>query len=304
MSNGVNRARRDVPKNQAAFLLGLYLQTGTIECVFEPWLQICPVLAISKVLLLDTCMTRMRSIAHRAQALADEKEPAYVSQFDASVRVAASPSFQMRLLRLDARAELRILQDIAAQLWDGESRTRSWYIAGLKCGELVNQLSRSPEKGGPLYGLYLPQTSRLTGDDFEADKEKIAAVVRQTNGRRADEIADLRSAIMSLEPSTEQTDAISRIAASASCIADSRIGGESRADFRNQSIYEQIMHHGGSGDRLKDLVNDEREHAWPLVKTSSKLREYANAYALRNGLPEVPQASPGAPPTLRKSRGS
>src|SRR5689334_23224817 len=127
-------AGEEMRKNRAAFLLGFYLETGSVECIFEPLIQISPALSVSKVLLLEMCMARMRSNLCRARALTNEPEPIFTSEFDRSVRLAASPSFQINHLKLEFQLEMRSLSQIAAHLWAGQSSTRRWYEAGLRCG--------------------------------------------------------------------------------------------------------------------------------------------------------------------------
>lgn len=288
MTDKTPSVKPEMPKNRAAFLLGLCLQTGSVECVLEPWIKISPVLSISKVLLLDMCMARLRSHMVRAQALAEEKEPTHAPTFD----IEFSPKYRFTVLKLEFHSEFRNLQLIAANLWTGQSKTRDWYLAGLKCGELVNHLPTTNK-------LFPAIKRRLTKKDFDDEKEAASASARRALSGRVEEIEKLRKSIMDVQvDSSKRIDALSQIYDASDCITESKVGGASTADLRNQFIYEQIMLRDASGEDLMVLVNEQREQVWPQVTDASKLREYANSYARRNGLPDLPEASPGAPRQL------
>ncbi len=271
-------------KNRAAFLVGLYLQVGRVDCIYHPFLKIAPVLAPAKVILLDATMARSRSLLSRARILEETFAPEGEWPQFSSVLIEGNPQFQFQLLKGEFCSELRVLRDISAQLWTGQSRTRSWYESGIACGALLNCLPTS-------WTMYPPCRVTPTETEFRERQESVASLVRNAHKGNVEQVVRLREAIIDLRG--DRMDATVHLGDASDCIADSSTGGASRADVRNQYIYEQIVLHEQWGGNLLEQVNDERDRAWPEVKDPSKLREYANNYARRHGLPDLPEGSPG-----------
>jgi len=283
--------QQELPPNRAAFLLGFYVQLPAPDLVFEPLVALCDGLPVTKVMLLDNCLSRIAA----AQANKHFHSSSSCGGSATSQAVTSSSSW----LYLE---EIDKLRTIATNFWSGRSELRHWYGAGNSVGALMALLVR---------GKTIKQSEQdfieEIGRQLDATGEAIRLAAKWSyeaavSSKICFDLHRIRKELPANEKGFKlelgMCMSVQELAASISNVP-SRIPAltnrlkEEQAEF----VYEQMTIHKNFGTDLFDLVKQERERrAWPIINHADKLREIADKHALDHGLLRPPRRSPGRKP--------